>query len=87
MTAPDRTKKEGTAEVFKIQSDLAGKHLMVYNKDRSIFSQIDDPFVSNFLLDMLELEPMQKRYAQGRIGEGGEFRIDRILDEADYPDW
>lgn len=85
--APDKTEKEGVVETFKVQSDMNGKHLLIYNKDRSIFNQIDDPYVSSFMLDLLELEPMERKYASGRIGEGGEFRIDRILDEADWPDW
>lgn len=72
--------EESTSEVFKIQLDMSGRTLLIYNRDKSIFSQIDDPRVSTFLANLLELEPMGKRYAEGRIGPDGEFRIDKVLD-------
>ena len=72
--------KEGTPTVFKIQLDMSGRNLLVYNRDKSIFHQIDDPKVSTFIAKLLELEPMGKRYAEGRIGADGEFRIDKVLD-------
>ena len=72
--------KEGTPTIFKVQLDLSGRHLLIYNRDKSIFHQIDDPRVSTFIANLLELEPLGKRYAEGRIGPDGEFRIDRVLD-------
>lgn len=85
------SEKEGKAAILKIQMDMGGKNLLIYNQDRSLFSQIDDPYVSGFLAEMLEIGPMEKRYADGRIGtdENGDvtFRIDKVLPEDQWPRW
>ena len=88
---PDRSKREGIPQVFKIQNDLSGNALLIYNEDRSLFKKIDDPAVASFLLEILEIDkPLAKRYAQGRMMPvDGEltFRVDEVLSPSDWPSW
>ena len=69
--------------IVKVQRDLSGQAILVYNEDRSYFEETEEPKAAMVLARLLNLDPMDKVYAEAELRDG-DVLIKRIADKQDY---
>lgn len=68
-----------TREIFKVQRDETGKRILIYNRDRSITQELEDPDGS--IASKFSLAPLTKQYWRASIGEDGLFHAHKQVKE------
>ena len=69
--------------IVKVQRDMSGQSILVYNEDRSYLEATEEPKAAMVLARLLNLEPMDKVYAEAELRDG-DVLIKRIADKQDY---
>jgi len=69
--------------IVKVQRDLSGQAILVYNEDRSYLETTEEPKAAMVLARLLNLDPMDKVYAEAELRDG-DVLIKRIADKQDY---
>ena len=71
-------------DCFKVQLDLTGTNILIYNEDQSYVGKSDDEVIVSVVIALLKLEPLTKKYVTGYIDDAGVFNLDEIVPDQDW---
>ncbi|XWN29706.1 MAG: hypothetical protein ROR55_19705 [Devosia sp.] len=68
----------------KVQVDQTGTSILIYNEDRSVLGETDNPSVVEQIRDGFDLNPLEKIYVQAAIHDDGFVEFGNVLPEQDW---